>query len=291
MNIKQALKFGEIELNNENILESKIKVKMLLSNLIKKSKEYLLIHDDEIIEKEIELKFLEGIERLKKEEPIQYIIEKQEFFGMDFFVNKNVLIPQPDTEILVEEVLNIIQKKIQNKDIKILDLCTGSGAIGISIKKYIDEFCKKNKYQTNLEVVESDISEKALEVAKINAERNKVDIQFIESDLFEKINDKFDIIVSNPPYIETHIIESLAKEVQNEPKLALDGGIDGLKFYRDIIKNALNFLNPEGVLALEIGYDQKEKVIEILKQNDYNEIYSKKDLGNNDRIVIAKKII
>lgn len=274
MNIRNLLKKGKEQLDNSNIQESNLKTKILLSNLLGKNKEYLLIYDTEELSEDIVYKFLSGIEKLKVGEPIQYIIGKQEFFGLEFVVNKNVLIPQPDTEILVEEVLNIIEKR----NLKILDLCTGSGAIGISIKK-------KNPQS---KVYASDISKQALEIAKVNAKQNNTEIEFIDSNLFENINEKFDIIVSNPPYIESDIIKNLPEEVKNEPKLALDGGIDGLDFYRKIAEKAKTFLNENGTLALEIGYNQKEKVIEILKQNNYQNIYAKKDFGGNYRIIVAK---
>lgn len=283
MNIRELLKKGEEELNKVHIEESNLKTKILLSNLLGVNKEYLLIYDEENINEDKQYAFLKAIDRLKIGEPIQYIIEKQEFYGLNFFVNKNVLIPQPDTEILVYEVVEIINKEFVDKKCRILDLCTGSGAIAISIKKTVDTNCGKIN-----EVFASDISEEALNVAKINAKNNEAEITFIESDLFHNINEKFDIIVSNPPYIESETINKLPKEVQNEPKIALDGGKDGLDFYKRIAKEARNYLNINGTLALEIGYDQKEEVIKILKENNYREIYSKKDFGNNDRIVVAK---
>lgn len=168
------------------------------------------------------------------------------------------------------------------KNLKILDLCTGSGAIGISIANNISG-CK---------VTLSDISKEALEVTKKNCIKNKVEdrVNIILSDLFESIdeNNKFDMIVSNPPYIKTDVIKTLYKEVQNEPILALDGGEDGLKIYRRIINEAYNFLNDDGYLCLEIGYDQKQEVINLIQQvGKYTNIYSKKDLASNDRIIIC----
>ena len=283
MNIRDLLKKGEKELNIFNIEESNLKVKLLLSNLLGKNKEYLLIHDFKEIDEAVEKDFWNGIDKLKKGEPIQYIIEKQEFYGMEFFVNKNVLIPQPDTEILIIETVDIIKNNYTKDNLKILDLCTGSGAIAIAIKKDVD----KNRGKQN-EIWASDISLEALEVAKINSKKNNAEIKFIESDLFNNINEKFDLIVSNPPYIETKVIEELSIEVQNEPKLALDGGIDGLNFYRKIAKEARNFLNIDGTIVVEIGYNQKDKVIEIFEENNYKEIYAKKDFSGNDRIVVAK---
>ena len=159
-----------------------------------------------------------------------------------------MLIPQPDTEILVEEVIKISE---DIDKLKILDLCTGSGAIAVSLKKYIE----------NSRVVATDISERALEIAAKNAKDNNVEIEFIKSNLFRDVNTKFNIIVSNPPYIKTSVIETLEKEVQKEPIIALNGGIDGLDFYRSIINEADKYLNINGFLCLEIGYDQKNEVI------------------------------
>lgn len=287
MNIKQALEYG-IELLNKNNIESpNLKTRMLLANILNKNKEYLLIHDTEELNISNINKYKENIQKLVNGTPIQYIINKQEFMGLEFYVDKNVLIPQPDTEILVEEVINICKEQNANKKIKILDLCTGSGAIGVSIANNIK----------NCEMTLSDISYDALKIAQKNSvmaeaigDSQKSNIKTIQSDLFEKIEEKFDIIVSNPPYIETKTIQTLDKEVQMEPKLALDGGEDGLDLYRRIIKEAYKYLNNNGTLALEIGYNQKDKVINLIKaSNMYKDIYSKKDLSNNDRIVVCKK--
>ena len=271
MQIKELLKKGIEEL--EDVDEASLKVRMLLANLLEKNKEYLIIHsNDEIIGK-VKRDFFYGIDRLKEGEPIQYIIKKAEFYGLDFFVTRDVLIPQPDTEILVEE---IIEKYSEKKEI--LDLCTGSGVIAISLKKNL-QYSK---------IFASDISKKAIVVAKKNAVKNEADIIFIESDLFENIYKKFDLIVSNPPYIEREFLKKLPIEVKHEPVLALDGGKDGLDFYRRIAKEAKQHLKNEGVLALEIGFDQREAVTKLLYQEDYKEVYCKKDFGGNDRIVVAK---
>ena len=287
MNIKQALEYGIEQLNKNNIESPNLKTRMLLANILNKNKEYLLIHDTEELNISNINKYKEDIQKLANGTPIQYIINKQEFMGLEFYVDKNVLIPQPDTEILVEEVINICKEQNANKKIKILDLCTGSGAIGISIANNIK----------NCEMTLSDISYDALEIAQRNSvivetigDSQKSNIKTIQSDLFEKIEEKFDIIVSNPPYIETKTIQTLDKEVQMEPKLALDGGEDGLDLYRRIIKEAYKYLNNNGTLALEIGYNQEDKVINLIKaSNMYKGIYSKKDLSNNDRIVVCKK--
>lgn len=282
MNIKEAIRYGIEKLNKNNIDEANLKIKMLLSYILGKTKEYFVIHGDESLSLDDELKFKEGINKLNNNIPIQYVIHKQEFMGYEFYVDENVLIPQPDTEILVEEVVKIakefLKKHKKGEEIKILDLCTGSGAIGISLSKILGD---------NAFVTVSDISEDIIDIVEINSRKNLANLGMVPSDLFDNIYGKYDIIVSNPPYIETDVIKTLSKEVQNEPIIALDGGQDGLDFYRRIVKDAKKFLNENGFLALEIGYNQRESVEKLLKENNYKNIYSQKDLGGNDRIVVA----
>jgi len=231
MTIKEALNQAVIMLKNENIEAPKNKARVLLECTLKKNREYLMIYDQNQISNEERAEYIKKIKRLISGEPLQYITGKQEFMKLNFLVTKDVLIPRQDTEILVEEVIRL-SEKIPNAII--LDLCTGSGAIAVSLAKYID----------NAKIYAVDISKKALEIARKNAEFNGVknNIEFIESNLFSKIkNLKFDIIVSNPPYIETDTIKTLPIDVQNEPKLALDGGKDGLDFYRKIGKQAIDY--------------------------------------------------
>jgi len=248
MNIKQALEYGIELLRINNINEPILKTRITLSHVLNKTKEYLMVHELEELDEDLIMVFKEDISKLCKDIPIQYITNKQEFMGLEFYVDENVLIPQPDTEILVEEVINICRGRscaCPHKNIKILDLCTGSGAIGISIAKNIEK----------REITLSDISADALRIANQNCRilvgeyeptvyassvTNKFEqltdvcpqnnIKIIQSDLFEKIQGKFDIIVSNPPYIKSDVIKTLDKEVQNEPILALDGGRDGLRY-------------------------------------------------------------
>lgn len=283
MKIKEVLKNGINILNEQKITDSNSKARRILADILNKDKEYLIIHDDKEIDDGINELFLKKIERLKNNEPIQYILNNQEFMGFNFYVDNNVLIPQPDTENLVEEVIAISNKikKYKDEEIRILDLCTGSGAIAISLSKLIDKTL----------VYASDISEEAIKIAEENATTNMANVVFWKSDIFKNIIEafQFDIIVSNPPYIETDVIKTLSKEVQNEPILALDGGKDGLKFYREIIENAKRYLNDNGYLAFEIGYNQKVEVENLLKENGYKNIYSRKDLSGNDRVVIAQK--
>lgn len=278
MKIKEILA-SQVKILQENNIEEAIqKARILLCYTINKPKEYLIAHDNDELSNDDINRYKKYIQRIVQNEPIQYITEKQEFMKMNFYVNKNSLIPRADTEILVEEALKIIQT---NELKKVLDLCTGSGAIGISIAKY-------SKIQ---EIILSDISLKALEVAKVNVKKYNCDnVKIIYSDLFDNIQERFDIIISNPPYIETETIKTLNKDVQKEPILALDGGCDGLVVYKKIINKAYDYLENGGYLALEIGYNQKQAVINLLENsNKYKEIYSKKDLFGNDRIVVCRR--
>jgi len=285
MKIKDILKNGIEKLKQANIEDASLKAKILLSHILGVTKEYLIIHGENEINDKLSNLYLQKVELLTNHEPIQYLINNQEFMGFNFFVDNNVLIPQPDTENLVEEVLAIInslKKEFVEKNMYVLDLCTGSGAIAISLSKILDS--------NRILIYGTDISENALKIAEENAMQNCSKVVFFKSDIFKNINEsyKFDIIVSNPPYIETKTIEILSEEVKKEPHIALDGGEDGLYFYKEIINNAKKYLNPNGYLAFEIGYNQKSAVQELLDKNGYKNIYSKKDLSGNDRVIIAQ---
>lgn len=275
MKIKEVLKNGIIQLNKYQVEDANWKVKMLLLYELNVTNEYIAIHMEEEVCPEVIQKFEKHIEELIQGKPLQYITNSQGFYGLDFYVDENVLIPQPDTEILVEEAIDFCKNK--SKDLQILDIGTGSGAIAIAISK-----------NTGFEVTASDISQSALKIAEKNARKNNVNINFVQSNLFENIDGKFDLIVSNPPYIETETIKNLSREVRNEPILALDGGKDGLDFYRILAKGGSRFLKQEGILLVEIGYNQKEKVIEIFRKAGFCDVVSKKDFGNQDRIVSGK---
>lgn len=277
MNLKELLNYSKTYLNDNKIDDAMIVSKILIEYVFNIKKEKIVIfYENELNENKVEV-YKALLNKIVSGKPIQYITNQQEFMKLNFYVDENVLIPQPDTEILVEEIINMYE----GKKCKILDLCTGSGAIAIALAKYME----------NAEVVASDISMKAIQIAKLNAEKNLVHkkIKFIESDMFNMINENdFDIIVSNPPYIKTEVINNLEKQVKSEPTIALDGGADGLKFYKIIINNAYKYINNNGNLFLEIGYDQKNQVIELLKKySQYNNIYCKKDLGGNDRAIVA----
>ena len=278
MKVEELLKYGKFELEKNKIEDASIIAKILIQYVLKIDKNKIIIEKEKEVEKIKEEEYKKYIKEIVQGKPIQYIINNQEFMKLNFFVNENVLIPQPDTEILVEKVLEIVK---ENMESKILDICTGSGAIGISLAYYL------NKAKLTL----ADISSKALEISKINAKRNNVEekIKFINSDMFEKIEEKYNIIVSNPPYIKTNIIPTLDKQVQNEPYIALDGGKDGLKFYRILIDEAPKHLEKDGILIFEIGYDQKEDIENLVKENkNYKSMQLIKDLSQNDRVVILK---
>lgn len=279
MTIKQAMIKGVTLLKLEKITSPKLKVRLLLQYVLKKPRQYLIVYDNQKLTQMQEQEYLEYIELLKQGEPIEHITHQKEFMKLNFYVDENVLIPRQDTEVLVEEVIQIA-KKIKAK--KILDLCTGSGAIAISLAKYLE----------NVQLTALDISGKALDIAIANAKNNHVQdrITFVESNLFQDLaQEKYDIIVSNPPYIRSEEIEKLDKEVKREPKVALDGGKDGLEFYRKIIDQGYQYLKYGGYICLEIGYDQKEEVVKIIEnKKQYVGTCCKKDLYDNDRVIVTK---
>ena len=279
MTIKQALIKGVTVLKLEKISTPKLKARLLLQYVLKKPRQYLIVYDNQKLTDKEEQEYLKYIELLTQGEPIEHITHQKEFMKLNFYVDENVLIPRQDTEVLVEEVMKIA-KKIRAR--KILDLCTGSGAIAISLAKYLE----------NIQLTALDISGKALDIAIANAKNNHVQdkITFVESNLFQDLGqEKYDIIVSNPPYIRRKEIETLDKEVRREPRLALDGGEDGLDFYRNIIDKGYEYLKHGGYICLEIGYDQKEEVMKIIKdKKQYIETYCKKDLYDNDRVVVTR---
>ena len=222
------------------------------------------------------------IDERSKHIPLQHITGEQEFMGYPFYVNEHVLIPRQDTEILVEEAMKMIRPGM-----KILDMCTGSGCILLSILKMERE----RYYISDLKGTGVDISKEALLVAERNREQLNVDAALIQSNLFENIseNDRYDMIVSNPPYIQTSVIEELEEEVRlHDPYIALDGKEDGLFFYRKIIENAEKYLKPQGCLLFEIGYDQAEPVEKLMEKAGFGQIIVKKDLAGLDRVVSGR---
>ena len=273
-----ALKEAVESLEQSDIIDAKLDAWYLVEYITGFSRvDFLLRGNDNMSEQEYQ-KLRELTAKRAEHVPLQHLIGTTEFMGLSFFVNEHVLIPRQETELLVEEVLKVCKGKT------VLDMCTGSGCIIISLS-VLGEI--KNAYAV-------DLSEKALEVAKKNATFHNADISFIQSDMFHNIknnnniNTKFDIIVSNPPYIRTDVIRDLMVEVkEHEPYMALDGDADGLKFYR-IANEAGKYLSDGGYLCLEIGYDQAEDVKRLLSERNFKEISVLKDYAGLDRIVIAK---
>ena len=257
----------------------RLDVETLLQKVLNVDRLYILLNLDKDLSEDEEKTFNKFIEERLNNRPIAYIVGNREFMGLDFYVQEGVLIPRPDTEVLVEEVIEIAKDKGQ---IEILDIGAGSGAITVSLAKYLE----------NAKLTSVDISEIALEIAKKNAISNNVEdrINFVKSDLFSSLNknQKFDIIVSNPPYIKREVIDTLDKQVKDfEPYNALEGGIDGLDFYRAITTQAKDYLKEGGVLAYEVGHDQSEDVSKLMEMDGYTNIYTLKDLQQIDRVVIG----
>jgi release factor glutamine methyltransferase len=239
-----------------------------------------------ILSREICAQIARVLKRRLKGEPLEYILGHTEFMGLEFSVNSDVLIPRPDTEVLVETVLNYVANapdyRFQNP--RILEVGTGSGCIAVSLAKRISE----------ADIVATDVSQAALDVAEANAHKNSVEdnISFFLSDLFDSpriTGEKFDLIVSNPPYIKRDVIPTLACEVQHEPRLALDGGVDGLDFYRRIFREAPSHLKTDGFLMLEIGFDQKDELEKIIRSSQIFEVKEIiKDYNNINRVLVLK---
>lgn len=280
------MNIGEVLLKSYEILKN-VKIdtylldsQLLLCKVLNKDKLFIILNRDYKLSQEQENEFLRLIQIRENKMPIKYILGECEFMGMDFIVNEGVLIPRPDTEVLVEEVIKLINERGYTK---ICDVCSGSGAIGISIAKFIK----------NVNVMLYDISEEALVVAEANIKRFDLSIRVNaeSSDLLQvpiEQNKKFDVVVSNPPYIREDVIPSLMEDVKNyEPFIALSGGSDGLDFYRRITQESLNVLEKGGLLAFEIGYDQREDVTNILSKAGYIQIECIKDLSGNDRVIKA----
>lgn len=271
MDYRELYETGKDRLEKAGIQEAALDARLLLEEVCRTDRNTLLVHGDRAVTEEEEKKFLTFIERRKTHEPLQQITGWQEFMGLRFSVTEDVLVPRQDTETLVEEVMRYLRDGMN-----ILDVCTGSGCILLSLLRYSND-CRG---------VGCDISEKALAVAGRNARELGLSAEFIQSDLFENIEGKFEYIVSNPPYIRKDVIPALMEKVKDhEPLIALDGGADGLDFYRRIIKKAPDHLYPGGMLFFEIGYDQGEAVKGLMGEEGYEEVTVRQDLAGLDRVV------
>ena len=273
MKIKEALIEGRDYLKDLEYTYPIYETRRILSDLLNKDLSYLVSHDEDLLDSKIENKYFKILEKRQKGIPLQYILGEEDFYGRTFKVIEGVLIPRQDTEISVEKILNVIENNQINN---MLEIGCGTGIVSISVD-----------LESSVDVTAVDISEKALENTRINKENLNSKIKIIKSDLFSNINEKFDLIYSNPPYIKSKEIENLQVEVRDyEPRLALDGGEDGLFFYRSIIKSSPEFLNNKGFLVFEIGHDEAEDICNLMKDKFEVEVY--KDLNNLDRVVVGQ---
>ena len=280
MNIQTLLNQASKTLKQLSNTSSKLDSEILLSKIIKKNRKYLILNSNEELKKENIKSFDYLVKRRKKGEPIAYLINKKEFWKQNFYINQNVLIPRPDTEILVEETLKLFNV---NSKLNMLDIGTGSGCILLSILKE-----RRNFFGTGI-----DISKKAINVARFNAKMHQLSnrVKFYNSDVDKFLIGKYDLILSNPPYIKQQDLKYLEVDVKGfEPKLALDGGKDGFSKITKVISKTSTLLKRNGRFILEIGFGQKKKILNILKQNNFFINKVVKDYGKNDRCVISTKI-
>lgn len=274
MTYQEALRYGQIRLIAAGVLEVESDAWLLMSAVCRIDRNFYYVYGNEEMIKEQEKEYMALLEKRAERIPLQYITGEQDFMGLTFKVNPSVLIPRQDTETLVEEVLKAVTPGME-----VLDLCTGSGCIAVSLAKFVP----------GAKVQGVDISPEALKVSEENARRNGVNVHFFLSDMFGQVEGKFDVIVSNPPYIPTGEIQGLMPEVKDfEPHLALDGKEDGLWFYRILAGEGKKYLKPKGTLMVEIGCDQGKDVSRIFKDNGYCDIKVIKDLAGLDRVVTGK---
>jgi release factor glutamine methyltransferase len=280
MNIENILNEGIRTLKKSKIPNPQLDSEILLSNSIKRDKKYIILNPKELLNSEQVETFKNLIERRRRKEPVAYLINKKEFWKDEFFVNKDVLIPRPDTELIIEQVLKIYSKDSQ---LQVLDIGIGSGCILLSILKE-----RPNFYGTGI-----DISKKSINVSKLNAKQLNLTsrVKFFHSSVDNFKIGKYDLIVSNPPYIKLFNLKYLEKDVISfEPKLALSGGFDGFSKIRKVINKAKNLIKKNGKFILEIGFNQKNKVKKILKEEGFYVNKAIRDYGNNDRCIISTKI-
>jgi release factor glutamine methyltransferase len=280
MNIQSAIYEGVSILKGKSIPTAKLDAEILMAKSIDKDRKYIILNNNQNLEEENLRYFKDLINERSKKKPIAYLTNKKFFWNSEFFVTLDTLIPRPDTELIIEQILKITKHK--NK-LNILDVGVGSGCILLSILKE-----KKNFYGTGI-----DVSKNCLNISKINAVNLEVNsrVRFFKSNV-DKFNlGKYDLIVSNPPYINKHHLKYLERDVINfEPRLALDGGLDGLSEIRKVIKKSSELIKKNGKFILEIGFDQKNKVINLLKQKGFYINSTLRDFANNDRCIICTKI-
>ena len=280
MNINSAISNGSKILSKNSILSAQLDSEILMAKTVNKDRNFILLNSDNVLNKNDLNYFFDLIEERCLGNPISYLINKKFFWNSEFFITNDVLIPRPDTELVIENVLNLTKHKSK---VNILDIGVGSGCILLSI---LNE--RKNFYGTGI-----DISKKCLKITKINADKLKVSnrIKLFKSDV-DKFNlGKYDLIVSNPPYIKTCKLKYLERDVfEFEPRIALDGGLDGLSEIRKVIKKSSELVKKRGKLILEIGFDQKNEVINLLKKDGFYINSIQKDIANNDRCIVSTKI-
>lgn len=273
MEIKEALIEGRKYLKDLEYTDPIYETRRILSFLLNKDLSYLVAHDSELLDSTVEERYFEILDKRKNGMPIQYILGEEDFYGRSFKVLKDVLIPRQDTEISVETLLKIIKN---NKINNMLEIGCGTGIVSISVD-----------LETKIDVTAVDISQKAIENSIINKEKFGSGIKIMKSDLFSNIKESFDLIYSNPPYIKSDEIEKLQVEVRkHEPRLALDGGEDGLHFYRKIIEKAPEYLNDRGYLVFEIGHDETKDIYALMEDKFDVEVI--KDLSKLDRVVVGQ---
>jgi len=276
MQTQKIINFGSNILKNKLISSHRLDSELILSEILKIKREELLIRNEELHSSQVFLDFKKLINRRASREPMAYILEKKGFWKNNFIVDRNTLIPRPETELLIE----LVSKKFKNKDIFILDVGTGSGCIILSLLEELKL----------IRGVGIDISKKAIEIAKKNAKmyKNFKRIKFLNRDINQIYDKKFDLIISNPPYISTHQIKNLSEDIKRyEPRIALNGGNDGLDVVRKVIYKSKSILRKNGFLALEIGFGQHNKVSQILKLNGFIEKILIKDYQKNVRCIFS----
>lgn len=271
---EELLKDGKSILKKAGIVDWDMDAWLLLEYVTFMKRAEYFIKKSLAVPKEIVHRYFSCINLRASYIPLQHITGSQEFMGLKFLVSPDVLVPRQDTETLAEYVLPLVKNR------RVLDMCTGSGCLAVSLVKLGDV----------ASCMAVDFSEKALDIAKKNAKINDVNIEFVHSDMFDSVIGNFDVIVSNPPYIKTDVIGTLMPEVkEHEPLIALDGGSDGLKFYKIISRKAKNYLTKGGILAVEIGHDQSSQVVNLFEESGYRDICVQRDLSGNERVVVAVK--